>query len=139
MTVDQALFSLHAGLSAALPSRRVTRSFKALQQRSQAELQQGVVTLISRGESDYSQVLGREAQLGKINALLIGQLMLPGNPEGQAVEQAELALAEEIKAFLQSPMPAGVQDCLASRFAQSGQLETPYGWVVFELEVMSDE
>lgn len=138
-TPDLTLTALRDGLAAALPSRLVTRSFKPLAARAQEDLQRGVLAVISRGEGDYANYVGREAQLGRLDVLLIGQLMLSGDPDGQAVEQAELALAEEIKAFLQAPLPAGLRDCGASGFRQSGQLEVPCGWVVFELEVMGNE
>lgn len=134
-TPNETLTALFAGLATALPGRKVTRDFKTLAQRGAAELLQGVVTLVCRGEDDYANYLGREAQLGTINAVLVGQLKVADNAGGLAVEQAEFVLAEEIKAFLRGPMPAGVTQCLANGFAQSGQLEAPYGWVAFELEV----
>lgn len=138
-TPDLTLDALCGGLAEALPSRLVTRSFLPLALRPQEQLLQGVLTLINRGEKGYANYSGREAQLGKLDVLLIGQLRLAGDPTGLQVEQAELALAEEVKAFLRAPLPAGVRECLASGFAQSGQLETPGGWIVFDMEVMGDE
>lgn len=133
------LAALRDGLAAALPSRLVMQSFKPMAQRSQDELVQGVLSAICRGEGKYANYHGREAQLGTLDVLLIGQLMVAGDPDGLAIEQAELAFAEEIKAFLRAPLPAGLRDCQASGFRQSGQLEVPFGWVVFELEVMGNE
>lgn len=138
-TPNLTLEALRVGLAAALPSRLVTRSFLPHARRSQDDLVKGVVTLINKGEGDYPKTMGREAQLGTLDVLLIGQLMVAGDPSGLQVEQAELALAEEIKAFMRGTMPAGVRDCTVNSFAQSGQLEVPCGWVVFELEVMGDE
>lgn len=138
-TPDLTLEALRTGLAAALPSRLLSRDFVPLARRPQEELLQGVLTLINRGEKGYANFMGREAQLGKLDVLLIGQLMLPGNPTGLDVEQAELAMAEEVKNFLKAPLPAGVRECLSSGFAQSGQLEVPNGWIVFDMEVMGDE
>ena len=139
MTVDETLESLKDALAAALPGRVLTRSFLPMARRSLDELQSGVVTLINKGVKDYANYLGREAQLGTLEVVLIGQLKVDDALPSLAVEQAELQLAGEIEAFLRSAMPAGVRDCQANGFAQSGQLEAPYGWVAFELEVMGDE
>lgn len=138
--INHTLTALRDGLAAALPSGRiVTRSFLPLALRSQEELRAGVVCLIVRGEFDYANYVGREAALGTLRVLLIGQLELPGNPTGLELELAELTLAEEVKAFLRGPLPVGVRSCLARSFEQSGQLEVPRGWIGFELEVMGDE
>lgn len=138
--IDATLSALSAGLAAALPAGRiVTRSFQPLALRNQADLLAGVFTLVCRGESGYANYLGREADLGALRVLLFGQLLLPGNPSGLQVEQAELAMAEEVKTFLRSPLPAGVRECLARSFEQSAQLEVPMGWIGFELEVRGDE
>ena len=121
-----------------MPSRIVRRSGKPLAQCKEDDLLQGIVTLVNRGERGYANYLGREAQLGTLDVLLIGQLKVDPKREPLEIEQEELALVEEIKAFLQAPAPAGVVDCLAQSFTQSGQLEAPFGWVVFELEVRGE-
>lgn len=134
-TPEQTLEALKNGLASSMPSRIVRRSFKPLAQCKEDDLLQGIVTLVNRGERGYANYLGREAQLGTLDVLLIGQLKVDPKREPLEIEQEELALVEEIKAFLQAPAPAGVVDCLAQSFTQSGQLEAPFGWVVFELEV----
>lgn len=138
-TPDDTLEALKNGLSAAMPLRIVGREFRPLAQRRAEELLKGVVTLVNRGEDKYANYLGREAQLGALDVLLIGQLKVDDKASPLDVERAELALAEEVKAFLRAPLPAGVVDCQAQSFVQSGQLEAPFGWVVFELEVQGDE
>lgn len=139
MTIEATLEALKTGLAAALPAgRRVTRAFLPLALRPQEDLLAGVLTLICRGESSYANYVGREADLGTLRVLLIGQLMLAGNPSGLDVERAELVLAEEVKAFLRGTLPAGIAECLATSFEQSAQLEVPMGWIGFELEVKSD-
>ena len=134
-TPEQTLDALRTGLATALPTRIVRRDFRPLAQCKAADLVTGILTLVNRGERNYANYLGREAQLGTLDVLLIGQLKVADTAAPLAIEQAELALAEEVKGFLQAPAPAGVTECLAQSFAQSGQLETPFGWVIFELEV----
>lgn len=138
-TPNDTLTALASGLQAALPARQVSRSFRPLAQRAVAELEQGVLALVGLGEGDYANYRGREAQLGTVSALLIGHLIVAENAEPVAVEEAELALAEEVKAFLRGTLPAGVTSCLATGFKQSGQLEFPRGWIVFQLEVQGVE
>lgn len=138
-TPEQTLEALKTGMAAALPGRLVRRSFKPLAQCREDDLLQGIVTLVNRGERGYANYLGREAQLGTLDVLLIGQLRVDPKREPLEIEQEELALVEEIKAFLQAPAPAGVVECLAQSFTQSGQLEAPFGWVVFELEVRGEQ
>lgn len=138
-TPDATLSALMGGLAAALPAQIVRREFRPLAQCRQEDLEQGIVTLVNRGERGYANYLGREAQLGTLDVLLIGQLKVDDKLSPLAVEQAELTLAEAVKTFLQGPAPAGVVECLAQSFTQSGQLEAPFGWIVFELEVRGEQ
>ncbi|MDD2664371.1 MAG: hypothetical protein PHD19_11525 [Dechloromonas sp.] len=138
-TPNDTLNALLSGLQAALPGRLVSRSHVPLSLRPVGDLEKGVLALVSLGEGDYANYRGREAQLGRISALLIGHLIVSEQAEAIAVEQAELALAEEIKAFLRGNLPTGVSSCLADGFKQSGQLEFPRGWIVFQLEVQGVE
>lgn len=137
--IDTTLEALRGALAVAFSGCLVTRSFRPLAIIPKEELLQGVVTLVSRGEGNYANYLGREAQLGTMRPLLLFQFELPGNPSGLQVEQRELDFVEALKNFMSGPMPAGVAQCLMNGFEQSGQLETPMGWVGCELEVMSDE
>lgn len=129
-----AMNALQAALAAALPGRLVTRQFRPLSQRSREELLAGVVCVVALGERDYANYRGREADLGTLEVVVVGQLEVD-SPDPAEVENAEFALAGEIKAFLAGPCPAPLRAMLAKGFKQSGQLEAPLGWVVFELEV----
>lgn len=129
------MLALAGQLGAACPTRIVGRDFLPLAQRTDEELLDGVITVVSQGEMDYANYRGREAQLGRVLAVLVGQLRVADNDPRSALEDAEFAMAEEIKAWLASPPSAPLEECLATGFRQSGQLEHPYGWVVFELEV----
>lgn len=62
-----AMEALRQSLADALPGRVVTRSFKHLPARSDAELLAGVVTVVSLGEGDFATWRGREADLGTLD------------------------------------------------------------------------
>lgn len=141
MSLNATMAALQTALAGVFPAMTVTRSYRPMAQINRAELLAGVLTLVARGEQDYANYVGREAQLGIMPVLLLVQFELAGNPAGKpdgvAVEQREFEIAEQIKTWLGGALPAGVASCLASGFAQSSQLEVPRGWVVFELEVRS--
>lgn len=134
--IDAALEALRTSLAAALPGRIVTRAFLPLSMRAREDLLAGVVCVVALGERDFANYRGREADLGTLGAVLVGQLQVDSD-DPQDVERAELTLARQIKAWLADPMPAPVRQCLADGWRQSGQLEAPGGWVVFELEILT--
>lgn len=128
--------ALKADLAAGLPGRTVSRSYRPMAQHSDAALQAGVVCVVSMGEEGYANWRGREADLGSVDVAVLGQLCVLEHEAPEALEDAELRLAEEIKAVLASDVwTAPVRACVSSGFRQSGQLEFPYGWVVFRVEV----
>lgn len=130
-----AMEALGASLAAACPGRFVSRDFVPLAQRTADELEAGVLAVASLGESEFANYRGREADLGLLRVVIVGQLKVSEALMPAAVEDAEFALAEQVKAWLAGPMLAPVRQCLARSFRQSGQLEFPYGWVAFECEV----
>ncbi len=127
--------ALRASLAAALPGRVVSRSMKPATVYADEDLRAGVVSLARLGEKDFANYRGREADLGTVEAVLVGRVAVGMDADEVALERAELALAGEILEWLQGPMPAGVGQCLATGFRQSGQIEYPAGWVLFKLEV----
>lgn len=128
-----ALEGLKAGLAAALTTRVVTRDLKSFVERLPSDLEAGVLTLIAGREGRYANYRGREADLGKLNVLMVGQLKMPEDAAPSEVEDAEFAFAEEVKVFLQGGLPVNAAELLETRF--SGQLEAPYGWFAMDLEV----
>lgn len=132
--VSSALEGIRASLAAAMPGRVVSRSFRPLSQLSDPELRRGVVAVVCLEEDGYANYRGREAQLGRLKVLLVAHLRVADKAAPVEVEDAEWALAEEVKAWLAGSLP--VRECLLQTLRQSGQLEAPYGWVVMELEVM---
>lgn len=133
--LKDALDAFAGALALALPARLVTRDFRPLAQRVEAEIEQGVVSVVCLGEKDYANYRGREADLGTLSVMIVAQLKVTEDAAPSELEDAEFALAGEIKAALSGPLP--VRQALTSGFRQSGQIEFPYGWVAFECEVMT--
>lgn len=129
--------ALRVSLAAALPGRTVSRSMKPATAYSDEALRAGVVSLVRLGEKDFANYRGREADLGTVEAVLVGRVAVGINDDEVELEREELALAGQILEWLQGPMPAGVGQCLASGFRQSGQIEFPAGWVLFKLEIQA--
>lgn len=131
--LSDALNGMKAALAAALPARVVTRDLKNFDQRKDAELQAGVLTLVAAREFGYANHRGREADMGRLSLAIVGQIKLPGKPAPSTVEDAEFAFAAEVKTFLAGALPVSDALLLETRF--SGQLEAPYGWFAMDVEV----
>lgn len=130
---DDFLALLAAHLAAALPLRIVTRSLKDPANHSADDLAAGVLTLIALGEGNYPNLNGRIGLDGRGKAALIGHVKVGEKDEPLAVEQAEMALYEDVLGALRTG--AGLLRCLdINDFRQSGQIEHPYGWIAIELE-----
>lgn len=123
-------------LAARYPARVVTRRLQDFGCRKADELKKGIYTLVSLGEGGYANLRDRPAMDGKHRMLLIGQLQLPEKNDGEAIEDAEFVMVEEVKAFLAALPPALA--CLEMKsFRQSGQTDHPYAWIACELEIES--
>ncbi len=142
--LSAAVQAVVSGLAAAMPGRMVRRGFVPYPQLPREALLAGTVHVLASGEQGYANYRGREADLGTLRVVIVAQCVvdeaaLPpdAGPEAVsvAVQDAEFALAEGVKGFLRNP--AGLRQCLATGFEQSGQMECPYGWVAFECEVMA--
>lgn len=135
--ISQRLNSIKDALQSFAPSRIVGRSLRDLGQISDADLRRGVYTLVCRNESDFAEYMGREAELGTLQLALVGQIRVDDGLDAVAIEDAELAMASEIKAFIKVTANNGVPGSegvlMLTRWQQSGQLEYPYGWIVFDM------
>ncbi len=131
------LEAIKASLAAAMPARTVQRSLPldpmAL---PREQLLAGVVCLVSEGGGDFANYMGREGELGHLQVSLVGFLQVAENTEPVAIEQAEQALLADLLAWCRDHAPmADVDDVLPQDFAQSKQLEHPYGWLILKLDV----
>lgn len=135
-TPEQALEAIKLSLEAKLPHRRVLRSLIEPANASTEDLTAGVLCLVSRGGGDFANTRGREGQLGRVNAYLVGYLKVAEDTEPLAVEQAELALLQEVLDWCTEPGALRpVNTVLPMDWTQSAQLEHPYGWVALRLDV----
>ena len=133
MALADALNALRDGLAAAMPTRVVTRDLLPFDLRREADLTAGVLSVVANVENRYANYRGREAQLGRLRVVVVGQIKLPEGAQPSAVEDAEFAFAEAVKDFLGGVLPVTDVQLLETRF--SGQLEAPYGWFAMEWEV----
>lgn len=142
--LSNAVQALVAALAVACPARVVRRGFVPYPQLPEEVLLAGSLHVLALGEGDFANWRGREADLGTLRVVIVGQVLadaraLPVDAGPQAlsaaVQDAEFALAEEVKGFLADPAP--LRQCLATGFEQSGQMECPFGWVAFECEVVT--
>lgn len=133
MALRECLEALKAGLAAAMPGRVVTRDLLAFEERLESDLLAGVLTVVSSREGRYANYRGREAQLGRLNVVVVGQLKLAEGVLPSEVEDAEFAFAEQVKDFLGGVLP--VADVLLIETRLSGQMEAPYGWFAMDWEV----
>lgn len=136
MSLDTLLEQIKTTLAAAQPLRVVTRSLKDFADRPEADLVKGIYTIVSQGESGYNNLPHREAMYGKLNIVLVGQILVGEDSEPITVETAELAMVEEIKGFVRA-LPAGIDSLAMQACRQSGQIEHPYGWVSIDMEMMT--
>ncbi len=131
--MDDRMDAVAASLKSALGTRHVKRSWlKHYDDHTPQELADGVVMLISAGESQYRDGPGMTALEGAHRMILIGHLKVPDDSQPQAVEDAELDLIEDIKGWARGAIP-GVGLSVV-RVEHSRQLEHPYGWVVVYLD-----
>lgn len=127
--------ALEASLAAALPTRHVRRGLVDPANVDRAELLAGTVCLVGEGGGNFANYLGREGQLGKLRASLVGFVLVEEGTEAVAVERAELALLQELLGWTAYPnTPAGMT-ALPQEFRLSGQLEHPYGWLTLALSI----
>jgi len=126
---------LTAALLAVAPTRLVTRSLRGLNEIEDRELDAGVFTIVSKGESDYANTPGREAQLGTGSLIIIGQLKVAENADGAELEEAEFLMVEELKALAQSNLAESIGGLTMLAYRQSAQLERPYGWLAADFEL----
>ena len=130
--MSERLNAVKDSLATAMPTRTVTRELKHFDEHSDAEIAAGVLMVTSRNERDYSQSLGMVAKEGTQKLLLIGHIKAAESVSGEALEDAEIAFIEELKAALRITVP-GVGLRLTS-VEHSGQIDKPYGWLVASVD-----
>lgn len=132
--IDDRLDALYASLTATLSTRVVKRSLLHFDAHAEGEIEQGVLMLVSDGESNYSDKLGMEAKEGSHKLLLIGHLKVDETTDPSAIEAAETDLIEEVKSWVRGGVNG--MSLQLQRVTQSRQLEHPYGWVLIEVAAL---
>lgn len=124
--------AIRAALKTAMPDRLHQTSYKRdFDEFETHELKAGVVVLVSGGETNFSHQVGMEAREGTLSIALVIQFQVEGDDDGEMVEEQELTISEEIKTFVRAGVP-GI-DLTLDSLLHSAQQETPYGYVVAQL------
>jgi hypothetical protein len=132
--IDDKLAVFEAALRAALPARRtIEAGFVPMSERNKEQLLYGVVNVVCDGEGSYSQARGMAAREGTAKVVLICHLQVEDDQGTEALRQAEIDLAEEIKAFTRAGVTG--MDMILVDLSLSRQLEHPYGWGVAYFEL----
>lgn len=120
------LSTFKLALASAYPLRTVTRSLKDFAERQPAQLKAGVLTIITKGQP------GADIYEQMLDLIVVGQIELFENASGEEVEEAELAMAREVKTLVQRQLRGPLMRI--TRVDHSAQLEAPYGWVSLAIE-----
>ena len=132
---NDVLDAIKASLTAALPLRHVQRSLVDPANVSAAKLTAGVICLVSEGGGSFANYRGREGDLGTLKARLVCFVQVPEKSEAADIERAELALLGDLLGWVNSAAVPGLDVMYPGDWAQSKQLEHPYGWLVLALEI----
>jgi hypothetical protein len=135
MTPAERLELVRGELASFLPHRVVTRDLKDFADRPEKELRCGVFTIVASGEDSLQNYRGGEASFGRMRIVVVGQIHLGERTTGSQVEDAELALVEELKRFTRLALVEGIDSFIINNWQQSGQIEVPYGWILAEMEL----
>jgi len=136
----EAIERIKALLAAHVPARLVTRSQLDFADRSDEDMDRGVYTILPRGIEGYdyeaSNHLGLDppqTELGAFVFVITGQQRLPEASLGEAVDDAEFAMIQELESFADTGITDDdLKDLLLQRTVMSQQQEAPYAWVFTE-------
>jgi hypothetical protein len=135
-TLAQSLELLKTSLAAAYPRRVVSRDLRDLDQQRKQDLAAGLYTIVSAGSDQYPNYRGREGNFARVQVVVIGQIELAEDAAPSAVEDAELAMLEELQAFTRQVLPQGIDALVLTAHQSSRQTEHPYGWIAVQMEFM---
>jgi hypothetical protein len=129
------LVAVKDSLAAALPLRHVQRSLADPANAPAEQLTAGLICLVSENGGKFANYRGREGDLGTLNARLVCFVQVPEASEPADIERAELALLGDLLTWVASAAVPGLDVMYPGDWAQSKQLEHPYGWLVLALEI----
>lgn len=133
---DAVLDAIVASLAAALPLRYVQRSLPFDPANEPTEkLLAGLVCVVSEGGGQFANYRGREGDLGTMEVRLVGFVQVAEGTQAEDIERAELALLGDLLVWVNTVGVPGLDVIYPGDWAQSKQLEHPYGWLTLELKV----
>lgn len=131
------LEALRAALAAQFPLRVVKRKAVDPANQPRADMVKGIYTIITQGEEGFTNVSGYEAEDARQQILILADFVIDaagGNEaDGEAIENAEFVMRDEVKAFCKN-LPATLCALHLRAWAQSQQTVAPFGWAIFQLE-----
>lgn len=139
------LAAIVTALQAVNPARRVTRSYDDFANRPEADLVAGVWTVQPGGITRYPYEVSdggfaadglRATEHGRLLVRITGQLLLPGDCTGLAVDDAEFGLVHELEQLADAAIEHELLGTLQiNDVRMSAQVEKPYAWVDSTWEV----
>lgn len=129
------LDAIEASLATALPLRHVQRSLVDPVNAPSDKLKAGLICLVSEGGGNFANYRGREGELGTLKARLVCFVQVAEKSVAADIERAELALLGDLLGWVSSAAVPGLDVMYPGDWAQSKQLEHPYGWLVLALEI----
>lgn len=133
---NTALQAVADSLAAKLPARVVGRSLLAdVGMADQADLRAGVLCVVAEGGGGFATHRGREADMGTLDFWVVGYVLVDENQPPAAVEQAELALLQDVLTWVAEPGAVRPRNGVYPQTVKlSQQLEAPYGWVSVQMQ-----
>lgn len=138
MSVDNhnaVLDAIVASMASAMPTRHVQRSLVDPANETADRLTAGVVCVVTEGGGKFANYRGREGDLGTMNVRLVGFVRVAEGTTPADIEIAELTLLGEFLRWISTTAVPGLDVLYPGDWAQSKQLEHPYGWLVLALAV----
>jgi len=126
------MVSIFAGL---FPDRSADRNYVDIHSADMDDLGCGTFSFMFKAESGYRNELHRKADTSTQKFIVIARRYLEQQCDGEDVEQEELSMIEEMKAFIRSGLPSELYNLSLVEAISSAQAQTPLAWVVFELEI----
>jgi hypothetical protein len=131
---DDLFEQLRTALAEYLPERVVGRGLVDPATLQLKDLEAGVLRIVARGGGDFANYPGREGELGTLKFAILGFVQVDEDSEKVVVEQAELALLEDVLRWT-GEIKLPPLDCIYPLdYTQSGQLEHPVGWFVLQMK-----
>lgn len=109
--------------------RYITRDLELPQERDEAMLRHGIISISIVDEDNYSNARCRKAAYGDLNLIVVGQVLLNETSKPSEIENIEIRILQDIRNLLRNPPASEPFVYNLKRTSFSRQAEHPYGWV----------